>query len=121
VTGVGQEVANLSVISPSQRRRLLAGSIVLLAVALLGLAAKAKTSHYSVGPQNSTHFSASVKIAENAHPLRILISHPLMPTTGLPPVVCAVSLRSSVRQVVKVVSEPLAGLRPLRAPPAFFS
>lgn len=118
VANMGQEAPDLTLISTAQKRRLLAGAVVLLAVALFGLAAKAKTSHYSPGSQSATHFSSSVKIAQTAQPLHALLAVPLIANPGLPPVVTAFLLPVALTQAVEVVSEPLAGLRPLRAPPS---
>jgi len=117
--GVGRDLATVSVISPEQKRRLLAGAIVLLAVALLGLAAKAKTRGYSAGPGSASHFSTSVKIAENAHPLRTLLAVPQVESPAHYPVVISYVMPLVSEPVVQISSEPLTGLRPLRAPPAF--
>ena len=115
---MGQDVATVSVISPVRKKRLLAGAIVLLAVALLGLAAKAKTRGYSAGPSNASHFSTSVKIAENAHPLRTLLAVPLVESPARYPVVTTYVMPLVSGPVAEISSEPLTGLRPLRAPPA---
>jgi len=115
---VGQDVATVSVISPERKRRMLAGAIVLLAVALLGLAAKAKTRGYSAGPTSGSHFSTSVKIAENAQPLRTFLAVPLVESPVRYPVVITYVMPLVSGPVAQISSEPLTGLRPLRAPPA---
>jgi len=121
VTHLGPEAPNLTLISPAQKRRLIAASVVLLAVALLGLASKAKTSHYSPGSHSAAYFSSSVKIAQKAHPLRALLATPLLPSAGLPPVAVSISRAETILPVAMVSRAPLLGLRPLRAPPLSIS
>jgi len=112
------EIPALTLISSAQKKRLLAAGIVLLAVALFGLAARAKTSHYAAGSKSATYFSSSVKVAQKAHTLRTLLATPLAIHPGLPPVVAKCAQPLVVAPVNPISAEPKAGLRPWRAPPA---
>jgi hypothetical protein len=108
----------LSLISAAQQRRLVGGAVILLAVALFGLAAKAKTSHYSPDSSSSAYFSSSVKISYKPLTLFSLLPAASLPNLGLLPAMI-IFLRPVVfAPVVRRSSEVLAWLNPLRAPPA---
>jgi hypothetical protein len=114
-----QEIPALTPISSAQKKRLLAAGIVFLAVAIFGLATRAKTSHYAAGSKSATYFSSSVKVAQKAHTLRTLLAAPVIAGSGLPPVVATIFPSLPAVPALQILLEPLAAVRPSRAPPAF--
>jgi hypothetical protein len=109
------------VISSAQKRKLLGVAVILLAMALFGLAAKAKTSHYSPASDSSAYFSSSVKLSYKAPTLLTLLPPLLVSSPGLAPEVATFNLPLVLIPVIALASEPRAGIKPLRAPPAFSS
>lgn len=105
----------------AQKRRLLGVAIILLAVAVLGLAAKAKTSHYAPASSSTAYFSSSVKISNKAHTLGTMLPANLMPSPAPSLALPNFSVPLVVTPAAGHSAEPPGGLLLLRAPPASFT